>query len=112
MKLFNLIASTALIGAAVVTPSPVHANTRNQICTFNNGYGTKVQARMPCKVSWGASEIVVRWNDGVTDTYTLQYDNNYTDTRGGIWRLTTTRETGPAAALLHNLANYNQVIIE
>ena len=110
MKLFTAIATAVAVVAA--TSLPVNANTSRRICTFNNGYGTPVQARMPCIVIRNSNKIVVNWNDGIKDIYTLQFGNSYTDSRGGIWRLTTTRETGPIAALLYNPANNNQVIIE
>ena len=113
MKFLNAIAATAAVITCCIG-SPIHAsaNTKSHVCTFNHGYGTPVKARMQCQVSWLSKSIHITWKDGVRDVYRLQYGNTYTDTRGGIWNLTTTRETGPTAALLYNPGNNNQVIIE
>ena len=94
MNLFNAIAAAVVIGASLIAANPGEAANRNRLCTFNNGYGTPFKARMKCDVHWQPDSISITWKDGVSDTYRLQYGNTYTDTRGGIWNLTTTRETG------------------
>merc|ERR1712070_198353 len=95
MKLFNTIAAAVVIGASLIAANPGEAANRNRVCTFNNGYGTPFKARMQCDVNWQPDSIRITWKDGVSDTYRLQYGNTYADTRGGIWNLITTRETGP-----------------
>ena len=112
MKLLSTVAAAAVIGVSFLVPSSVEASTVKKICSFNKGYGTPIQVQMPCDVSLSPKIIEIRWKDGAKDIYSLQYGNSFTDTRGGIWRLTTTRETGPIADLLFNQANGNQVIIE
>ena len=112
MKLINAIAAAGVVICSTGNYFAADAAIRSHLCTFNHGYGSPVKARMRCEVNWQSKSIEITWKDGVEDVYRLQYGNTYTDTRGGIWNLTTTRETGPAAALLYNPGNNNQVIIE
>jgi hypothetical protein len=109
MKLFNAIAAAVVIGASLIAANPGEAANRNRVCTFNNGYGTPFKAHMQYDINWQLDSIRIIWRDGVSDTYRLQYVTTYTDTRGDIWNLTTTSETGPTAALLYNPANNNKV---
>jgi len=69
MKLFNAIATAAVIGSSIIFPNIAEARAYSARCNFNN------QVNMACIVSSRTGYLGITWEDRIRDEYKVGSNN-------------------------------------